>query len=325
MSEVISQELFKDVSDAKTRQLLEQVVQRSGLTADEVTTEFMALLEKPHIKKIKASEGSGKSELDAQQNYVAQLLISKYSKRAPMVSFDVIPLGHEGVRKTKSNKFVNSIIAVCMKEGKEPALHAITFWDKEAQNISSSVEFGSLYKSVKLSQNTQTGNLTGDNRTTFENPEEAPIETIYANLGIKQSGMKELFENPTKLDNMGYQVKTDIRMFEGFIKRYNEGLKKNASPDSEDEWDYYRLYNIHMKKADGDIQLSEVLADGTVVNEEITIWIPADQAGIPEGSLVQVIGVARLGNDSQTGLKQVSFNAFHVRPLVLGEKEGDIV
>ena len=112
----------------------------------------MALLEKPHIKKIKASEGSGKSELDAQQNYVAQLLISKYSKRAPMVSFDVIPLGHEGVRKTKSNKFVNSIIAVCMKEGKEPALHAITFWDKEAQNISSSVEFGSLYKSVKLSQ-----------------------------------------------------------------------------------------------------------------------------------------------------------------------------
>ena len=46
MSEVISQELFKDISDAKTRQLLEQVVQRSGLTADEVTTEFMALLEK---------------------------------------------------------------------------------------------------------------------------------------------------------------------------------------------------------------------------------------------------------------------------------------
>ena len=40
MSEVISQELFKEVSDAKTRQLLEQVVQRSGLSADEIKKTF---------------------------------------------------------------------------------------------------------------------------------------------------------------------------------------------------------------------------------------------------------------------------------------------
>ena len=102
-----------------------------------------------------------------------------------------------------------------------------------------------------------------------------------------------------------------------------EGVKKNPSnPENLHESDYWRQYRIHIKDADGNLQTQEVLSDGTVVEEEVSCWVPKDQAGISEGSLVQVIGVAKLGKNNQTGNIQVDFNAYHVRVLVAPESEG---
>ena len=307
--------VFQDIQYPRVKALLEQVVQRSGLSADEIKKTFDEKVNSEYVL-----QNIGQDE-KARYDYVAGLLITKWSKRSPMAIFDVIPLGHEGVRQTTTKKLVASIIAVVIQEGKQPVLNSITFWDREAKNISSSVEYGSLYKSVKLSQNTQSGNLTGDNRTAFENPQDVDAKQVYGNLGITRSGLRELFKNPSKLNASGYAIKEDIRMIEGFVKRYNEGLKKKSNPDSEDEWDFYRMYNIHMKTAEGDMQLSEVLEDGTVLNEELAIWVPKDQAGIPEGSLIQAIGNVKIGKDNQTGNLQPTFNAYHVRTLLLEEKD----
>ena len=302
------EDIFKDVINPRSRSILEQVVQRSGLSKERILADFNEKVSSPYvIKSIKAE--ANKTIEQARQDYVAGVLISKYNKRSPVQVFDVIPLGHAGVRKTDP------------QSNEAPSVKLVTFWDKEAENISSEIEFGSSYKNVSLSQNTQSGQLSGDNRSRFENPEDVDIDSIYNGLGIKRSGYKELYQNPTKLNNMGYTVDDDIRMFEGFVKRYNEGVKKTSNPENLHESDYWRQYRIHIKDADGNLQTQEVLSDGTVVEEEVSCWVPKDQAGISEGSLVQVIGVAKLGKNNQTGNIQVDFNAYHVRVLVAPESE----
>jgi len=318
------EDIFKDVINPRSRSILEQVVQRSGLSKERILADFNEKVSSPYvIKSIKAE--ANKTIEQARQDYVAGVLISKYNKRSPVQVFDVIPLGHAGVRMTKTKKFVDSVVAVVRKtdpqSNEAPSVKLVTFWDKEAENISSEIEFGSSYKNVSLSQNTQSGQLSGDNRSRFENPEDVDIDSIYNGLGIKRSGYKELYQNPTKLNNMGYTVDDDIRMFEGFVKRYNEGVKKTSNPENLHESDYWRQYRIHIKDADGNLQTQEVLSDGTVVEEEVSCWVPKDQAGISEGSLVQVIGVAKLGKNNQTGNIQVDFNAYHVRVLVAPESE----
>ena len=322
----VEQDIFKEVISTRSKEILEQVVQRSGLSKERILTDFNEKVQSPYvIKSIKAEPN--KTIEQARQDYVAGILISKYNKRSPVQVFDVIPLGHAGVRMTKTKKFVDSIVAVVKKSDPQtneaPAIKIITCWDKEAENVSSEIEFGSSYKDVSLSQNMQSGQLSGDNRSRFENPEDVDIDSIFNGLGVKRSGYKELYENPTKLNNMGYTVDEDIRMFEGFVKRYNEGLKKNPSnPENPHESDYWRQYRIHIKDAEGNLQTQEVLPDGTIVEEEISCWVPKDQAGIADGSLVQVIGVAKLGKNNQTGNVQVDFNAQHVRVLVAPESEG---
>ena len=302
------EDIFKDVINPRSRSILEQVVQRSGLSKERILADFNEKVSSPYvIKSIKAE--ANKTIEQARQDYVAGVLISKYNKRSPVQVFDVIPLGHAGVRKTDP------------QSNEAPSVKLVTFWDKEAENISSEIEFGSSYKNVSLSQNTQSGQLSGDNRSRFENPEDVDIDSIYNGLGIKRSCYKELYQNPTKLNNMGYTVDDDIRMFEGFVKRYNEGVKKTSNPENLHESDYWRQYRIHIKDADGNLQTQEVLSDGTVVEEEVSCWVPKDQAGISEGSLVQVIGVAKLGKNNQTGNIQVDFNAYHVRVLVAPESE----
>ena len=317
------EDIFKDVINPRSRSILEQVVQRSGLSKDRILADFNEKVESPYvIKSIKPE--TNKTVEQARQDYVAGVLISKYNKRSPVSIFDVIPLGHQGVRVTKTKKRVDTVVAVVKNTAKEeaPSIKAITFWDKEAEDISSGIEFGSSYRNVMLSQNIQTGNLSGDNRSRFENPEDLNIDDIYKNLGITRSGYKELFKNPTKLNNMGYAIEEDIKMFEGFVKRYSEGLKKTANPEQPHDSDYWRQYRIHIKDAEGNLQTQEILPDGLVVEEEISCWVPKDQAGIEEGSLVQVIGIAKLGKDNQSGNLQVNFNAYHVRVLIAPESEG---
>ena len=317
------EDIFKDVINPRSRSILEQVVQRSGLDKQRILDDFNEKVQSPYvIKSIKPEDN--KTVEQARQDYVAGVLISKYNKRSPVSIFDVIPLGHQGVRVTKTKKRVDTVVAVVKNtaNAEAPKIKAITFWDKEAENISSGIEFGSSYRNVMLSQNIQTGNLSGDNRSRFENPEDLNIDDIYKNLGITRSGYKELFKNPTKLNNMGYAIEEDIKMFEGFVKRYSEGLKKTANPEQPHDSDYWRQYRIHIKDAEGNLQTQEILPDGLVVEEEISCWVPKDQAGIEEGSLVQVIGIAKLGKDNQTGNLQVNFNAYHVRVLVAPESEG---
>ena len=113
-----------------------------------------------------------------------------------------------------------------------------------------------------------------------------------------------MIENPSKKLASGYTDETDLRILNAIISRGAEGTRKTDNSP----WANYVVTDETVGMED------EVREDGTLVPNNLTIWIDQIYAGLPELSLCQFIGTIRVPDQGQNA-GQAQMDAIRVKQI----------
>ena len=290
----MSQEIENINEYTKTR--LEDLAKRAGLSVDTLNTEFNKYMKEQWVID-QVPDESGRKK------YIIALLYAQYQSRPKVDEFTVIPVGVNSRHTT--SKGDRTAITALIKRGSigEPTLKQVLFWGKHS-GVHKTIQWGKIYENVKLGSY-QTGAMSGDDRAIFENPKELQDEeTILKRVGAKSVTIRNMIENPSKKLASGYTDETDLRILNAIISRGAEGTRKTDNSP----WANYVVTDETVGMED------EVREDGTLVPNNLTIWIDQIYAGLPELSLCQFIGTIRVPDQGQNA-GQAQMDAIRVKQI----------
>ena len=290
----MSQEIENINEYTKTR--LEDLAKRAGLSVDTLNTEFNKYMKEQWVID-QVPDESGRKK------YIIALLYAQYQSRPKVDEFTVIPVGVNSRHTT--SKGDRTAITALIKGGSigEPTLKQVLFWGKHS-GVHKTIQWGKIYENVKLGSY-QTGAMSGDDRAIFENPKELQDEeTILKRVGAKSVTIRNMIENPSKKLASGYTDETDLRILNAIISRGAEGTRKTDNSP----WANYVVTDETVGMED------EVREDGTLVPNNLTIWIDQIYAGLPELSLCQFIGTIRVPDQGQNA-GQAQMDAIRVKQI----------
>jgi len=183
------------------------------------------------------------------------------------------------------------------------------FWGKHS-GVHKTIQWGKIYENVKLGSY-QTGAMGGDDRAIFENPKELQDEEgVLKRVGAKTVTIRSMIEHPSKRTASGYTDESDLRILNAIISRGSEGTRKN----DDTPWANYVVTDETVGMED------EVREDGTLVPNNLTIWIDQIYAGIPDLSLCQFIGTVRIPEQGQNA-GQAQMDAICVKQIGIAPPE----
>ena len=268
-------------------QRLEDLAKRAGLSVETLKTEFDNYMKEQWVIEQQPDE-------DGRKKYIIALLYAQYQSRPKVEEYQIIPIG-VNARHTTSKGDRTAITAIVKGSSGTPELKQILFWGKHAQ-LYKSIQFGKIYQNVKLGTYQSTGGLNGDDRAVFENPKELTGELdILKKLGATNTTIRSLIDNPSRKGSSGYTDESDLRVLTAIISRGAQGTRKKDNTP----WANYVVSDETVGMED------EVREDGTLVPQNLTIWVDEIFAGIIELTPCQFIGTVDINKDGNAVMNAI--------------------
>jgi len=292
----------------KVEQRIVAIQQRTGMSRDQVLKELSDQMESVR----------GDSQLtteDSLRDYASCCLWAKYVSRMQVQSTEVIPVGFEGLRRTRTNKIMSALYVIA-REGNKSVLSRVSL-PQVVKDLYRKVnilsENGAYKYVVKLGRfgNSPGGDFAADDRTIFESPTPVKLspEKFREMFTILMIKIDQAPTNPTKKTNTGYSIRTDWRCIRGIIASESRFIRKN-----ELEGGVYRII-------DETTPIEEyVTSDGKKIESTMTVWTPPELMIYGRQSQCDFYGTVDVDKEGRA-----SMNAFLIIPVraVTKEEEKD--
>ena len=285
-------------------QKIATIHQRTGISQDEITRDYLSLFEDDFIK----SDSQFKND-EERHEYAVAVLWTRYVSRPPMKESEVIPWGFEAERVTRKGTHQSSVFAfVKTKEGVKN--RRIVFRGQSASKIREIVALAKY--TAKLGEFKEGGDLIADNRSRFDDPIMINMssEKLIERLGAKRIELKDVEKFPTKLGSDGYTDNNDLRVIRGIMIR-----PATFEKDGDLKGGVFTLANDTLE------QEPRVSSDGSIITPGLTCWIAPHLLVYQPESEVDAIGTTR--KNKKTG--EISMNTFCILPVHakrMAEREG---
>lgn len=233
--------------------------------------------------------------------YCIGSMIARYTSQAPVSEHNIITLGFEGKRLTKNSNTLRRVLFVLDLEKLGPKKRRLSV--KEGMvDIINEISMFTRYDKVLLGS-FQSGDLSADNRTRFENPisigEVSKIQKLFEHLGVKRTTIKDTPQNLAKLQGQ-YTDSLDWRIIRAFIINSNTGTRK----DDQTTWGQYFIN-------DGSVKDEAVQPDGTVIRPGLSAWVAPELMTYAQDSECDFVGILTQDKES----KQISMNVACIIPI----------
>lgn len=238
--------------------------------------------------------------------YVTAVINKRYGHRQPTVERTIIPVGVDGLRETSSGKFSNVFILDKADDFKK--IKTLVLRGDAAEQYSE-ITLENQYK-VEVGV-LKDGSLISSVPLDFSQPDSVDIKTIIKDLPIDRITLDTANRNLSKTiksNGKEFAEKTDWKCLKGMIQRKTIG--KNATTGR--EWGMYVV-------SDMTVEEEKTLADGTLIEETLTMWTDPSIMHYPEESWCDFYGtVSKYEKDSK---KRLSFSCYYINPLIIPGEE----
>jgi len=292
----------------KVEERITAIEQRTGLSRQQVLTELQT--------KVEEVRGDPQFDTDLKLlDYASAILWSRYVSRMQVKNIDVIPVGSEGLRKTRTNKLMSAMYVVARQSNKS-TLRRVSL-PQVVKDLYRKVnylsEHGAYRYSVKLGTFGDDANADfgADDRTIFENPIPVKLtpEAFREMFKIPIIKIRDAPRYPSKKTSTGYTIRTDWRCIRGIIAGENRFIRKK----SELEGGVYRIIDETTPIE------TEVLPDGKRIDPTLTVWVPPELMVYERESQCEFYGTVDVDKDGVA-----TMNAFLIIPIrAVEKKEGD--
>lgn len=247
--------------------------------------------------------------------YCSKVIKSRYVSRPPISEFDIIALGIDSVRQTRSGELQGYAFVGISEEDKKKqvtnSIKSIMFKGKDTQKINNIQPF-CAYKS-KLGRFKE-GDFIADDRTIFENPiklDVDPIELLTKTFNIGFTTIANSYLNLAKENKTStgtFSDRTDWRIIKAMIGRYGKGKRDDGT-----EWGNYTVTDDSLEEGDFISPDNEYW-----VKQGFSVWVNPLWITLEEGNEAYFIGPINASKGSASNPKkppyQVSMTAYLVIP-----------
>lgn len=284
----------------ETEERFNAIQQRTGMNRQEVVKEFEEILDD-------VRDDPQFDTPESLQNYAAAILWAKYVSRMQVKATDVIPVGFEGLRQTRTKKVMSAMYVISHEKNKN-ILRRISL-PQVVNDLYRKVNYLSekrAYRySVKLGRfgNSDTADFAADDRTKFENP--TPInlsaEKFREMFNIPVMTIKEVLKNPSKLTSTGYTIRNDWRCVRGIVARASLFTRKKSGLEG-------GAFGIIDQTTPTE---TIVTPEGKKIESTFTVWSPSEFMVWDRQSHLEFYGTVAVDKKEGTG----AMNAFLILPI----------
>jgi len=284
--------------DVQTK--LDKLSTKFDLTEEEVKDEYLELYNAEHLDDEYEDDDEGR------HSYTVRVLLSKYAGRKPFTDLIVIPIGHTGVRKTKTGSDMRSLYV----RNSNKKITRILLFDKFTTLVEG-ISFPAKYK-IKAALGDD-GSISIDERTKFNNPNaigSTILEILQKFTDIKtfnigQIGNGDILSATKKTSTGEWADDTDWRHIRAIVSSSGSGIGKTGK-----EWGRLTVTDEAIDEI--------VLADGTVLQPRLNCWCDPIFTKHTRGSEVDVFGLL-----NKNEKKEVTMDVLFVQLKVLGRFDGE--
>ena len=282
------------------KETVDRIVKLTSTPENDLLTELNLILQDKYFTE----HAKEFPDEESKYRYACGQLWSRYRARKPMQDFEVVPIGYEGMRITKSGQRMSRMYLFM----KDRTRKTLLLFGNEAE-LYKTVSLGNIYK-TKLSLG-RNGSLSADSRTKFENPQAVPIDflSIYTKMlnvptipflaDAGQMGNLSLMqkEKPEYVDSL------DWRIVRGIITGSSQGQR-----DDKTEWGSYRLIDQSLGTEES------VSPDGTVRSPTFSVWLDPSLMLWGQDSEVYCVGTVTLNKNKEASMNAINVIPIHGRP-----------
>lgn len=293
------------------KETVEKLKERTGLSNEEVMTEFNKRYNTPFVQQDPSFETD-----EERMGYVRGMVWNDLIKVRPVEPFDIIPIGYGSPGYTKSNNLQTEMFVIT-GSGEFKRLMMQDKLAYEAKNLT----MLSKYNGVQLSSFPDGTLITDKFKTQFNHPEATPLNSTNLFETLKKMGVAEritIKEAPAKMskvDTTGYTVRTDWKVIRGFLISAYGGDREDGTP--------YGGCRINdpsvMTEGDGE---PLVAPDGSVIPQNMSVWcakeMVEDYQGGGEG-VFDFYGTVQKNKKGETFMNAYVIIPIHARPASEGD------
>ncbi len=283
---------------------IKDISRRSEVGEPELKEEYDKLFNDPWVQE----DEQFKTDSE-RHNFAINVLWSRYMSKPPMKPYEAIPIGHSGLRLTRSGKTPMSNLFALVKYGRDTKLKRIVLRNESAELYK---EIGLFCKyTVRLGEFSKGNDLIADNRTKFVDPVALKLTPadILEKLNPKRVTIKDAKKFPSRIDSTGYIDTLDWRVTRGIIIRSQQGERDDGTS--------YGVYTLSNITVDGE---PRVTPDGRVLRPGLTVWIAPELMTFEDESEVDTVGTIQINKKTT----EPSMNAYLVVPVHAREKSGGV-